>query len=212
MNQQDAATAGQVTRDELVDKLSIKQDAFRGDVREIVDATWSACESAMREEIERLKKDVERNYSERHRLAKELGETQELVIRAQKNIDLLKAESEQWESEYKLSNGFNDKDARVKSLEAEIERLKAALSEKQTALDRMKEYHRIELDRAESLEARLTAAVEGLEFYAGNFDGKEGSRWSVDLFFIETKIGTAISAAGPLRAKQVLASLKESKT
>lgn len=52
-----------------------------------------------------------------------------------------------------------------------------------------------------SLIDELLASRETIGFYAGNFDGKEGSKWNEDTFFIETKFGSSESAGGSLSAR-----------
>lgn len=54
------------------------------------------------------------------------------------------------------------------------------------------------------LQAENAKLREALEFYAGNFDGRDGSKWNEDMFFIETKFGTTESAEGPRIARAAL--------
>lgn len=60
----------------------------------------------------------------------------------------------------------------------------------------------------------LKAVREVLEFYAGNFDGREGTRWNgQDLLFIESKFGSCEEAQDNGKmAKQALVILMKLKT
>lgn len=49
-------------------------------------------------------------------------------------------------------------------------------------------------------------AVEALKYYAGNFDGKEGTRWNGDMFFYQDKFGMTESLNED-KAREVLKEL-----
>ena len=57
------------------------------------------------------------------------------------------------------------------------------------------------------LKDRLARAEEVVKFYAGNFNGKDGSKWNGDIFFIETNVGSTESACGDKYAKEYLKSI-----
>jgi len=56
----------------------------------------------------------------------------------------------------------------------------------------------------------LEKMAEGLRWYKGNFDGKDGTKWNGDLFFIEDKFGNTYSDQGE-NAKELLTQYKQGK-
>lgn len=62
------------------------------------------------------------------------------------------------------------------------------------------------------MKERLVEALEVIEFYAGNFDGREGSKWNGDTFFAENKFGCSETAHGPFMAIQFLKKFKVNRT
>ena len=58
-------------------------------------------------------------------------------------------------------------------------------------------------------EQKIRKLTEALEYYAGNFDGREGTKWNGDIFFIETKFGSTDSAEGGKLAREVLEAHKQ---
>jgi len=62
----------------------------------------------------------------------------------------------------------------------------------------------------ETLRAQLKKAREALEYYAGNFDGKEGTHWVKGRFLEEDKFGRC-SPSRPDTARNALAQLRGEK-
>lgn len=62
----------------------------------------------------------------------------------------------------------------------------------------------LKTEAAEFILGELDFAIEVLQYYAGNFNGRDGTRWHGDTFFAETKFGTTESVNGPVAAKAAL--------
>lgn len=65
-------------------------------------------------------------------------------------------------------------------------------------------------NRITALESEVERYRKVAEWYAGNFDGREGSKWNGDIFFIETKFGSTETAGGGSFAKEALTQNKVS--
>lgn len=58
------------------------------------------------------------------------------------------------------------------------------------------------------LEKNFDESITIIKWYAGDFDGKQGSRWNGDIFFYEDKFGGTSSASGSKQADQFLTKVK----
>lgn len=67
-----------------------------------------------------------------------------------------------------------------------------------------------ESNRRKPIDLATKKLIEALEFYAGNFDGKDGTVWNRDTFFIEDKFGLTHTAGGQTKAREALAEFRES--
>lgn len=76
--------------------------------------------------------------------------------------------------------------------------------------DRWKEEYQDLCPIATSWERRATIAISALEYYAGNFDGTDGTHWTKDgRIFEQTKFGTT-QETSPKPARNALAKIRGS--